>query len=257
MEKENEFSKEPEWMAVWRQTVESANNDRQRADNDRRRADENFRLANERFEANQKILMQNGEDLRKHSQCMKKTEGEIIDLEKKGIETQTHIAQSKERLEQLETKDRGLEKSLAESESRLSQVVSNNEEVGRKLNELDEKSRAEFRVVGDKVGELRNRIGVLEGQHADFDELSDKMDVVIAFDLEQVKNQFDKWKGGTDASLSKALHDASEIVRQQNIRHDTLSHDFSRLQVSTQMDHQQIKQEILQVKLDYVLRRCR
>ena len=128
MEKENEFSKEPEWMAIWRQTVESANNDRRIADEDRRRADENNRLANERFEANQKILIQNGEDLRKHSQWMEKTEGAIANLEKKGIETQTHIAQSEERLEQLETKDRDLESSLAESESRLSQVVSKNEE---------------------------------------------------------------------------------------------------------------------------------
>ena len=168
---EKVIEKEPEWMAMWRQTVESANEDR-------RRADEKFRLANERIEANQKILIQNGEDLRKHSQWMEKTEGAIADLEKKGIETQTHIVQSEERLAQLETKDRDLENSLAESESKLSQVVSKNEEFGRELNELDVKSKAEFKVVGEVVGELSSRIGVLEGQHADFDELNDKIEIV-------------------------------------------------------------------------------
>ena len=176
-------------------------------------------------------------DLKNHNQWMEKADGRIDVLEKKGIETQSHIAQSEERLTRLESKDRDLENSLAKSESKLSQVVSQNEEFKIKLDDFEVKSENGFGDVVGGIGRLKARVGALENRIADFEELDEKIEVVKAFNLEKVKDQFDKWKGDTDASLGKAAHDASERVREQNIKQDTLSLDFSKLQLSTQMDH--------------------
>ena len=116
-------------------------------------------------------------DLKNHNQWMEKADGRIDVLEKKGIETQSHIAQSEERLTRLESKDRDLENSLAKSESKLSQVVSQNEEFKIKLDDFEEKSENGFGdVIGD-VGRLKARVGALENRIADFEELDEKIEM--------------------------------------------------------------------------------
>ena len=192
-------------------------------------------------------------------------------------------ARSEERLAQIEKRSEVMEDKLAQSEIRLGEIVS--QQIESKVEELETTIRAEIedstdissrlianseQVFNEKMSNLEvkiensvtRQIGVLKSivdsqfensgdERTRIQEARSATETSLDEQLSQMRDQYDKWKGGTDASLSKASHDASERVREQNMKHDALKLDLSKLQVATQVDHQQIKQEILQVKLDY------
>ena len=157
----------------------------------------------------------------------------MVDLEGESKEIKAEVAELKQTAERDSEEMTGSFEGLGKHVTALDSEVQRLHDIVSRIADLEKVS---VTAVSEQLAVVKKDIGRLDAENEGIREAMRDKDNLVAEELQQAKNQFGKWKRGTDASLSKATHDASERIREQNIKHDTLSLNLSKLQVSTQMD---------------------